>query len=66
VGNLKVSDKILRIIESYTIMCVHIEYNTSGDIPQIDVTEFGTFCYIDTELNIQNMMTAISSKGCIM
>lgn len=60
VGDLKVSDKILRIIESYTIMGAHIEYNTSGDIPSINVTEFGTFCHIDTEANIQNMITAIS------
>ena len=60
VGDLKVSDKILRIIESYTIMGAHIEYNTSGNIPSINVTEFGTFCHIDTEANIQNMITAIS------
>jgi hypothetical protein len=63
VGNLAVSDKILRIIESYTIMSAHIQYDTSFNIPTIDVNEFGTFCHIDTEANIQNMITAISSKG---
>jgi hypothetical protein len=63
VGDIKISDKILRIIESYTIMSAYIEYNTTGDIPTIDVNEFGTFCHIDSEANIQNMMSAISSKG---
>jgi len=63
VGNLAVSDKILRIIESYTIMSAHIQYDMSFNIPTIDINEFGTFCHIDTEANIQNMMTAISSKG---
>ena len=63
VGNLAISDKILRIIESYTIMSAHIHYDTSFNIPTIDINEFGTFCHIDTEANIQNMMTAISSKG---
>jgi len=63
VGDLKISDTILRIIESYTIMGAHIEYNTSGNIETIDVNEFGTFCHIDSEQNVQNMITAISSKG---
>ena len=63
VGNLAISDKILRIIESYTIMSAHIQYDISFNIPTIDINEFGTFCHIDTEANIQNMMTAISSKG---
>ena len=63
VGNLAISDKILRIIESYTIMSAHIQYDISFNIPTIDKNEFGTFCHIDTEANIQNMMTAISSKG---
>lgn len=63
VGDVKISDTILRIIESYTIMSAHIEYNTSNDIPTVDINKFGTFCHIDTEANIQNMITAISSKG---
>jgi len=63
VGDVKMSDTILHIINSYTIMSAHIEYNISGDIPIIDINEFGTFCHIDSEQNIRNMYSVINSKG---
>jgi hypothetical protein len=63
VGDLTINDTILHIIGSYTIMGAHIEYNKTSDIPLIDVNEFGTVCHIDTEANIQNTMSLISSKG---
>ena len=63
VGDLTINDTILHIIGSYTIMGAHIEYNKTSDIPSIDLNEFGTFIHIDTEPNIQNMITIISSKG---
>lgn len=63
VGDLKLTDQILHIIGSYTIMGARIEYNISGIIPDVNINEFGTFIHIDTEPNIQNMMTVISSKG---
>jgi len=63
VGDLKLTDQILHIIGSYTIMGAFIEYNISGTIPDLDINVFGTFIHIDTEPNIQNMITVISSKG---
>jgi len=59
VGDVKISDTILHIIESYTIMGSYIEYNTTGDIPTINPDEFGTFCHIDTEENIYKIISSI-------
>ena len=54
VGDIKLTDQILHIIGSYTIMGAFIEYNISGTIPDLDINVFGTFIHIDTEPNIQN------------
>ena len=63
VGDIQMSDTILHILNSYTIMDAHIEYNISFNSQAIDTDKFGTFCHIDTEPNIQNMFSVISSKG---
>ena len=63
IGDVQMSDTILHIINSYTILSAHIEYNNSSSVPNIDYNIFGTFCHIDTEPNIQNMFSIISSKG---
>jgi hypothetical protein len=63
IGDIKMCDTILHIIHSYRIMDAHIEYNISFNMEEIDTQEFGTFCHIDTEPNIQNMFSLVSSKG---
>jgi len=58
--NIRINDKVRGIIESYNIMYAHIVISESDDIDvNIDLEEFGTFCHIDTEINITNTIPKI-------
>lgn len=61
IGNdVKITPTIRNIIDAYSIMYAKIVSADSDKIDvDIDISEFGTFCHIDTEANITNTYSRV-------